>query len=173
MRRHTSWLVGLALMTACGPKPEAPEVAPPEPVEESVAEPEVSAPEEVAAGPDVVVEAAEPSEATAEPAAETITPEVDNTTDAAPEAAPAENAPVVEDAPVTAEDPTPAIFDRGLVLVASDRAAALARFDEVLVLDSTAVLSQYKGGLLAFSGGSGAASAYYKFDDLTISGGCQ
>jgi hypothetical protein len=46
-------------------------------------------------------------------------------------------------------------------------------FDEVLVLDSTAVLSQYKGGLLAFSGGSGAASAYYKFDDLTISGGCQ
>ena len=45
-------------------------------------------------------------------------------------------------------------------------------FDDVLVLDSTAVLSQYKGGLLAFSGGSGAASAYYKFDDLTISGGC-
>lgn len=51
--------------------------------------------------------------------------------------------------------------------------SVMVYFDEMLVLDSPEVLRQYKGGLLAFSGGSGAGAAYYKFDDLTISGGCQ
>ena len=59
------------------------------------------------------------------------------------------------------------------VRVTIQDSSVMVYFDDVLVLDSPEVLTQYKGGLLAFSGGSGAASAYYKFDDLTISGGCQ
>ena len=46
-------------------------------------------------------------------------------------------------------------------------------FDEQQILSSSAVFSRYKGGILAFSGGSGAAQAYYKFDDLNIVGTCR
>jgi len=46
-------------------------------------------------------------------------------------------------------------------------------FDEMLVLTSTAIFNRYKGGILSFSGGSGAAPAYYKFDHLRVVGSCR
>ena len=45
--------------------------------------------------------------------------------------------------------------------------------DGALILDAELPDFRFKGGVLAFSGGSGAVSAYQRFDDLSIRSGCQ
>ena len=45
--------------------------------------------------------------------------------------------------------------------------------DGALVLDADLPDFRFKGGVLAFSGGSGAVPAYQRFDDLSIQSGCQ
>ena len=42
-----------------------------------------------------------------------------------------------------------------------------------LILDAELPDFRFKGGVLAFSGGSGAVSAYQRFDELVIQSGCQ
>jgi hypothetical protein len=44
--------------------------------------------------------------------------------------------------------------------------------DGVVVLDAVLPDFRFKGGILAFSGGSGAVAAYQRFDDLSIQSGC-
>ncbi len=45
--------------------------------------------------------------------------------------------------------------------------------DDNLVLDADLPDFRFKGGVLAFSGGSGAVPAYQRFDDLSIQNGCR
>ena len=42
-----------------------------------------------------------------------------------------------------------------------------------LILDAELPNFRFKGGVLAFSGGSGAVPAYQRFDELVIRSGCQ
>ena len=46
-------------------------------------------------------------------------------------------------------------------------------FDDEEVISSSPIGQQFKGGILAFSGGSGAVPAHLKFDDLSLSGVCR
>ena len=44
--------------------------------------------------------------------------------------------------------------------------------DGTVVLDTMLPEFRFKGGILAFSGGSGAVGAYQRFDDLVINSSC-
>ena len=48
----------------------------------------------------------------------------------------------------------------------------VVRYDQVEMIRSAQLVNRFKGGILAFSGGSGAVPAHLKFDDLRLHGVC-
>ena len=46
-------------------------------------------------------------------------------------------------------------------------------YDGVEMIRSREIVSRFKGGVLAFSGGSGAVPAHLRFDDLVLNSACR
>lgn len=83
--------------------------------------------------------------------------------------------------PIPSDDPNhpwasiPSLLDGDWhdVRITIEQGRVSVYFDQQEVISSSEIARRFKGGILAFSGGSGAVPSHLKFDDLNLSGTCQ